>query len=325
MDLFICATTLHLAITNRIVELENLEGKFDLLFVGNPDIKRKKVYLDRLTQKAHNVIYFNQHIQLKNRYSFTISKASKKLAKSLTPCYNRVLLANTYNKFYGFLLSFLHFNKLNTFDDGIDSINPKSMFYSQKSELWIKKTIQKLYGRKYWQNDLITLSKKHYTLYPNASNINKNLTPISLIDHSRLPTKKPKKTLNILIGSPYRDICSRHNRNEKKLALIKALQFIINKYSISLYFPHPRDEDEYFQNCQSINPNRMSEDIILDLYQEGYAINLFGFAGSVQYNLADIPYIKNYALQSSLVSESINNAANLQPSYFTFLSLDETN
>jgi len=325
MNLFICATTLHLAIASRIVELEKLEGKFDLLFVGNPTIRRKRVYLDHLTQKAHNVIYFNQHTQLKNGYSFTISTASKKLIKTLSPHYNRILLANTYNKFYGFLLSFLDFKELNTFDDGIDSINPKSMFYSHKNEFWIKKIIQKLYGRKYWQKDLIALSKQHYTLYPHAANINKNLIPISLIDHSKLPKKNPDQVLNILIGSPYRDICSRHNRNEKKLALIKALQFIINKYSISLYFPHPRDEGEYFKNCQSINPNRMSEDIILELYQEGYAINLFGFAGSVQYNLADIPYIKNYALQSSLVSESINNAANLQPDYFTFLLLDETN
>lgn len=182
----------------------------------------------------------------------------------------------------------------------------------------------KIAGRKYWQPDFIAMSKKHYTLYPNFKNITGNLHHISLIDAQIKPKAGPQKSLNILLGTAYRDICSRGKRDLKKKVLITKLQNLILQHKISLYLPHPGDETKYFANCEQIIPEAMAENLIIDLIYQGYKINLFGFAGTTQFNLASSSEVTNFALyDTSLLSDKINNAVlDIADSSFTKINLN---
>lgn len=80
--LFICGTTLQLAIACAIVEKEQLTNRYDLLFLGNPAIQRKHYYLERLQKQGCKVIYFHQAM-LKSRYSWHLKRQADELAKRL--------------------------------------------------------------------------------------------------------------------------------------------------------------------------------------------------------------------------------------------------
>lgn len=118
--------------------------------------------------------------------------------------YHTVFFANFHVPLIHHILSCISFSEIKTFDDGTNNINQKSIMYENKNVSATSKLIRKLMGRKYHKDEILKLDAKHYTLFPNRTNIIKNTEGIILVHHNGLPdTNNGFK--KVLLGTVYTD------------------------------------------------------------------------------------------------------------------------
>ena len=103
-----------------------------------------------------------------------------------------------------------------------------------------------------------------------------------------------------MVGSVYRDMVKERRKTD---CLIEEISRYLLENKVDLYIPHPRDEENYFKNCNTIIPEQMIEEVVINYLEEGYSVSLYGFGGSGQLNLDDVDNVKNYLFMSNLLSE----------------------
>lgn len=101
--------------------------------------------------------------------------------------YHTVFFANFHVPLIHHILSCITFSEIKTFDDGTNNINQKSIMYENKNISATSKLIRKLMGRKYHKDEILKLDAKHYTLFPNRTNIIEKTEGIILVHHNGLP------------------------------------------------------------------------------------------------------------------------------------------
>lgn len=302
MFLFICMTNLQLLIAKAIIEKERLNN-VDLLFIG--DVKNGK-----------NIYYINkikplcQHVSLeacakKTSICKTLKRTlyAKKIMTPYKKKYDVVFFANFHVPLIHHILSVISFNEIRTFDDGTNNINKKSMMYQDSPVKPLSKNIRRLLGRKYHKKDILKFDKKHYTLFPGKSNIIERTEAIKLIDYNS-ETSGSHVVKRVLLGTVYSDAI---NKNNKVDELIQKIQNFINSRKIDIYIPHPRELSYKFDNVENINSQLIAEDILLNLLQQGFRLELYGFNTTVQINLENIACVENYNIKSSLLKECFNH------------------
>ncbi|HAB3715018.1 TPA_asm: UDP-glucose--glucosyl LPS a 1, 2-glucosyltransferase, partial [Salmonella enterica subsp. diarizonae] len=165
------------------------------------------------------------------------------------------------------------------------------------------KLIRKLMGRKYHKDEILKLDAKHYTLFPNRTNIIKKTEGIILVHHNGLPdTNNGFK--KVLLGTVYTDALK--NKEDESIFL-EHIQRFIKEEAVDIYIPHPRYDSHHFNGVLNVNSEMIAEDIILEYLEQGMALEIYGFNSTVQYNLNNISAIKNYKITSHFLKDSFNH------------------
>ncbi|ECZ7150005.1 UDP-glucose--glucosyl LPS a 1, 2-glucosyltransferase, partial [Salmonella enterica] len=163
--------------------------------------------------------------------------------------------------------------------------------------------IRKLMGRKYHKDEILKLDAKHYTLFPNRTNIIKKTEGIILVHHNALPdTNNGFK--KVLLGTVYTDALK--NKEDESIFL-EHIQRFIKEEAVDIYIPHPRYDSHHFNGVLNVNSEMIAEDIILEYLEQGMALEIYGFNSTVQYNLNNISAIKNYKITSHFLKDSFNH------------------
>lgn len=153
----------------------------------------------------------------------------------------------------------------------------------------IKKILWKLFGVKYYIEDIKLLSILHYTLYENFPNIVKNIKYIKLYSNSGNNNNNIKKSIKIYLGQPLNEVLPEFNSN--------MLVTCLNSLNIDYYFPHPREK--YNLNLKEIKYIKTSlifEDYIINYLKQNpdTQVEIFSFISTAILNVKDLERVKVY-------------------------------
>lgn len=236
MNLFFCSTPLQLKIAIRIIETESLSC-VKLVFTGIMPNKRNEFYLKYAEKIVDKVICFDQSAELiKRRSGYLNTEAKKFVSKYDLEEATAIYIANLNDRFYHHLLSILTERVLYTFDDGTENVNEFSKFFNNKQYSFLRKTIQRKAGRRYWLEEVLAKTECHYTIYEHLKNVvpHTKFIPLYDFENDSVMAVIPQQEIRILLGAVYRDVT--RQRNQASI-LVKQLSTFIDKHHIDLYIP----------------------------------------------------------------------------------------
>jgi beta-galactosamide-alpha-2,3-sialyltransferase len=316
-DLFICLTPLQIVIAKSIIQSEkNNKLKPDFILFPLADTERFRYYFQSMVPLCDESIYWKDT----RKFPLYVFDFVRKFKNKKYGC---VYFASIDSIHVQYILSFIKFDKINTFDDGTANIALDGIYHKDIPS-WskkIKKNVRLIIGNKFSQDKIKLLSSKHYTLYPGFKNIINKTTPIDLFSNRMIQGTGHKKTkCVVLLGTVYLEIVK---NSEDKEFLLSAIQRLIDSKAADTihYLPHPRDEIDYFEGVIKYQSNLISEEIVANLLQEYSSVDLLGFASSTQFNLMNIESINIIAIKSLLFKDifidlvdklSVNNAKILE-------------
>nr|AAM82550.1 UDP-glucose:glucosyl LPS a1,2-glucosyltransferase [Salmonella enterica] len=302
MFLFVCMTHLQLLIARSIIEKEQLKS-VDVLFIGDVHNVKNQYYLKKIQPLCRHSSIVSQVSKFSAFKTIHRTRYAKKIMESYAREYHTVFFANFHVPLIHHILSCISFSEIKTFDDGTNNINQQSIMYKNKNISAISKLIRKLMGRKYHKDEILKLDAKHYTLFPDRTNIIKNTEGIILVHHNALPdTNNGFK--KILLGTVYTDALK---NKEDESVFLQHLQMFIKKEAVDIYIPHPRYDSHQFNDVLNVKSELIAEDIILEYLDKGMLLEIYGFNSTVQYNLNNISAIKNYKITSPFLKDSFNH------------------
>lgn len=230
MFLFICMTNLHLLIARSIIEKEQLKS-VDVLFIGDVDNVKNQYYLKKIQPLCRHSSLVSQVSKFSAFKTIHRTRYAKKIMESYAREYHTVFFANFHVPLIHHILSCIAFSEIKTFDDGTNNINQKGIMYKNKNVSATSKLIRKLVGRKYHKDEILKLDAKHYTLFPNRTNIIKNTEGIILVHHNALSdTNNDFK--KVLLGTVYTDALK---NKEDESVFLQHLQMFIKKEAVDIY------------------------------------------------------------------------------------------
>lgn len=253
MNLIICCTPLQVLIAEKIIDLHPEKAFFGVMLhtVENAKFEFYKARLKEkckagffsMLQHSDRVNLLKEILQLKSYFKGKV--------------FEKAFLANLPELHLQFLLSFVRFNELNTFDDGTVNIVKNSPFLKDDPNTFVRKTINFLLGNKYSTAKLRALSKAHYTIYAGFQNIIENTVALELISNGSYHNSA-EEPINILLGQP---VYADDNAN---VALAKK---VIEQFNIDAYFPHPREKYR-LDNVSYIDTPLIFEDYIFTEFSQ---------------------------------------------------------
>ncbi|WP_333901591.1 glycosyltransferase family 52 [Enterobacter wuhouensis] len=299
MNLVVCFTPLQILIAMQVIDRENIDYN-DIHFVYfSPimDIKHQKYYL-QIASRA------KKSTHIKEVYSFRLLRKIKKhfgLSR-----YNNVLLASIDDSITHYLLSYIKFNKLITFDDGLGNILKTGSYFVKHQRTTIKKklfsVIHLILGRKYYLDDVKHRVDRHYTIYKHFENCVQNPIPISLFKFESV-SLNPDKSIDIFLGTIYKEIVIQGN---EQLLKDEVINFIESFSSKPIYIPHPRAVDDEFKKYE-LKSEDIAEDVVQKYLNDGFVVNLYGFASSCQFNLSGVKNVNIFVLDSQCLSPAMKD------------------
>ncbi|ULJ59990.1 glycosyltransferase family 52 [Wielerella bovis] len=285
-NLFICLTPLQALIAQQLIR-QTAPTPAHLLMV---------CYAEADNAKFHH--YYQTTAQLCQRSDYIVVPSNSwkrifnlsKLLKNLDKLYQTIYAASIDNPNVQYPISHLHFEKLETFDDGTGNLYPDSILYRNHTETIKRKIINVLQRIRYQTEDLRRLSAQHHTLYPNQPNISPNTVPLQLWDTQPETLfsgcLKPQK---ILLGQPI------FARNEDNVALFNQLRAHIQP---DAYFPHPR-ENYRLDKVEYIDTILIFEDYLLQQIQmqPETEFHIYHLASTAAINVNHFPRTQIHALR----------------------------
>lgn len=198
---------------------------------------------------------------------------------------------------------------IRTFDDGILNINT---IENINQELEEKKKIKHKLARLFYKNNYnikkaIEKSEVHYTILDNNRNLNisSRLVKINLFDfENRYNNSQNLEPINIFIGSRFKDILRNKNERDFNL-LISKVNELSTKYADLIYLRHPRENLINNFSMLEREVETISEDIIIEYINDGYPVNLIGFASTCQLNLMKMKGVRIVLLYTDLIRKDI--------------------
>ncbi|ULJ62190.1 glycosyltransferase family 52 protein [Wielerella bovis] len=285
-NLFICLTPLQALIAQQLIR-QTAPTPAHLLMV---------CYAEADNAKFRH--YYQTTAQLCQRANYIVVPNGKwqrecslfKLLKNLDKSYQTIYAASIDNPNVQYPISHLHFEKLETFDDGTGNLYPNSILYRNRPCGLKRKLINLLQGMRYQTEDLRRLSAQHHTLYPSQSNISPNTVPLQLWDTQPETLfsgcLKPQK---ILLGQPI------FTRNEDNIALFSQL---CDHIQANAYFPHPR-ENYRLDKVKYIDTILIFEDYLLQQIQmqPETEFHIYHLASTAAINVNHFPRTQIHALR----------------------------
>lgn len=285
MQLFICMTILQLRIVGSLLEKkENKDST--VLFLGDLDNTKNRFFLDKYINNLCIVCLYDLKKFNPKRPFKTLKRDqyAKDIVKILpTKIYDCIYLANVDVTLVHHILSKITYQRIRTFDDGAFNLVEERQV--TKPSLY-KKCIHYIQGRHLHEYDLIKKTELHYTIFKHQR---KNTEHISFIHYPKKIEHNDK--VSILLGTVYAEIS-----NDVPTLLSQLNDFIMHK-GIQCYIPHPRDLSAYFSDIEYINSPQSAEDIIIELIEKGYFIEIYGFYSTTQFILSSSDAVKNYVFR----------------------------
>lgn len=297
MNLFICATPLHVLISSKIIEKEKLS--FDsciMIYLAACDNNKNKIFYNKLSEKVLESIYITSGRSFK-----TVFKMKKFIANRSCNVY----VANIDDTLIHYALSFSQLNNLFTFDDGTANIMQESPFYRGISRgLWRQLLLNIIHfslGNRFSLVKVKSNIMNHYTIFKGFKNIVDKTTYLSLFDSAI--NIGDDKSIIIFLGTVYEEavICS------NSLDILKKQVYnFLDSLGECLYLPHPREcMIPLPLKCTYVNTEMIAEEYVISLLQKYSNIYLYGFGSSSQYNLMNIKNIHIIPLYSKFLKENL--------------------
>lgn len=303
--IFIVCSPLQLSIVSKIKEgLNTIDDKFHILYLKANSKINNGIIVNIITGYDSYLISGMDY----GMFNFTrIMKFFSKIKGGDLFIY----LANANDLTIHYILSNVKTDfTIRTFDDGILNINTiKNIELELKEKRKIKNRLTKLfYKNNYSIKKIINESDLHYTILENNRNINVK-SKLVRIDLFELEFKNnvEGKTINIFIGSKFKDILRDKNEGNLNLLLGK-IRELPKQFSDTIYLRHPRENliDRFSMIEKSVET--ISEDFIIELISNGHLVNLIGFASTCQLNLMKINNVKITLLRTDLIREDISES-----------------
>jgi len=281
MQLFICYTPLHILISQKIIQFEEIENYCFVYLYENKSKKNEHYY--KLLEK--DAIFSTEVHRSKTAFSDFISiyKLSKILRNNCKPVELNIYSANIKSVHTRFLMFLLNYNNLYTFDDGCANISNIG-YYADSNENNLYKLFFQLFAPSLVYNQLRNKMKIHYTIFK-EKNIYPNCKYINLYNKKDQKDKHAVIKKTILITS----VLSESNITSKKIEL-ELYQAIITHFDVTDIIPHPRGKNLSL-NTHTIHSHLIAEDIILQLSKD-YELTVIGVFSSALLNLVGLNIAK---------------------------------
>jgi len=304
-SLIMCVTPLQILIAEKIIQSRPTED-FDVIIFALENNQKFNYYAEKLKKYAKaywysHVVYKNSIYNLINFLKFIFQFNFNGFNKR----YNNYYLSSIDSRYFQYILSKkTSSSSVFTFDDGTANIVKTSIYYLRNLNDEKKNKIFKSLGIKYFQDDIKSMSKLHYTIYPQFENIIENTKEIKLFN-SNVENKVRNKCLNIFLGQPYDEFDSNLSTDN--------IEKLMDQLNINLYFPHPREKNN-IKNVKTVNTKKIFEDYIVDFLDrnEDCYLNIYTFMSSAALNVKSFDSINIYFIQT-------NTLINKYPDFFNML------
>lgn len=300
-SLIMCTTPLQMLIAEKIIEMNSSE-KFDLILIVNGEINNKfKKYFNRLMKKCNKSMIFelNSVVNIKKIKEFLKFKKTYKNWSDFH--YSSYYLASIDNVFFHWILSKkMKCSNFFTFDDGVANIFINSLYFNERKIIW-REYIWKLLGVDFTIEKVKKQSKIHYTIYPDKKNIIDNKKNIKLFSDINffLEKENKKEEINLFLGQPLYEL----NKNYDENYILQ----ILGKFSINLYFPHPREKYNFNDSITVIRNDQIFEDYIIELLYNYKKVNIFTFLSTAALNVEAIPGVRTNYLINDFLKKNYND------------------
>lgn len=308
MNLVVCFTPLQILIAKAVIQKEGIDySSIRFVYFSKIEDDKHKKYYSLIAEHC------KQSEFIKDVYSFKLLCKLRK--RFITSRFDKVLLASLDDSISHYLLSFIKFNELITFDDGIGNILKSGSYFKEHHRKSLKKKIFTVVhcflGRKYYLESVKRRFNRHYTIFKDFENCVQNAIFLELFESTEL--SKSDKVIDIFLGTIYDEITTADNGHKLKTDVL----LFLNKFPEKpKYIPHPRALDKEFESFK-FSSSSIAEEIVFDLIRDGYLVNLYGFASSSQFNLYTVRNVNIYVIDSpwltSAMKDGISMLANKLP------------
>lgn len=290
MDLIICHTPLQ-ALQFEYLIKTGVITDFELIFFNRNKSKQMLFYYDKLKANSKKSTFY-----LRRKFPLSILDMYLLFRKKK---YDVIYFASIENMFVHFILSFIHFNKVITVDDGTANINKESIYYKDKRSKR-EKYLFSLLGCKYDLNSTKALISTHYTIYKNFTNIidKTEYIDVAFDENNVKNLENTNNEANVLLGTIF------EKATNEKLLIEKIEAFFEDKPNV-YYIPHPREKENKFRDFKLIDGLEIAESKICNLFNNYSKVNVFGFHSTAQVNLADIDGVENYFIKTDLLKSNV--------------------
>lgn len=304
-SLIMCVTPLQILIAEKIIQSRPTED-FDVIIFALENNQKFNYYAEKL--KKYAKAYWYSHVAYKSSI-YNLINFLKFIVQfnfnGFNRKYDNYYLSSIDSRYFQYILSKKpNSSSVFTFDDGTANIVKTSIYYLKNLNDEKKNKIFKSLGIKYFQDDIKSMSKLHYTIYPQFENIIENIKEIKLFD-SNVKNKIRDKCLNIFLGQPYEELDSNLSTDN--------IEKLMDQLNINLYFPHPR-EKKNIKNVETVNTKKIFEDYIVDFLDrnEDCYLNIYTFMSSAALNVKSFDGINIYFIQT-------NTLISKYPDFFNML------
>ena len=294
-SLFICLTPLQILIANEIAQKEQ---DVEILVLALSDNNKYNYYYSKINfNKKYKYLPSTQ-----GKFHTFLSVLKLKKQIHLHKYYKKVFLASIDNKYVHKILSSIKFNELYTFDDGTANIIMNSPYYTQKMSKF-KSLLWRASGIKYNLQDVVNLSRQHYSIYQNQKNIINNVTFLNLFKfNNKLQHHFEHGEISFFLGQPITELDSTLNQN--------SIENFIKDKSINYYFKHPREKNV------SITVNQITSDLIFEDYyltflQSHQKVIIYTFTSTAALNLISAPNVEIYLIHNEQVFKNFPDLISL--------------
>lgn len=290
--IFICLTPLQMKISERIIS-ENSIVDYKIICLFLISNEKYTYYYERIKENSiDSFVYYPKEKAtgfslLKDVYVF-----KKMILKSgILEDVSSIYAASIDNRYVQLIVSMLRNVKIYTFDDGLANLNYNGSYYRNESLSKFRYFLWGMIGVNFFAQDFRNKSDLHYTLYKDKKNISPSIEYVRLLENNNDQRPKAQDVINVFLGQPLNEV--------NKSADNKFINDILKKFSIDMYFPHPREKYIINNDIEVKCSDLIFEDYILGIYKKNInlkRVNIYTFFSTAVLNLDNVDFINCYVI-----------------------------
>lgn len=300
MNLFIIRTPFQAFLSEKIIKNEELKDVITV-YISPANNKLQKEAFQRigslstesyylhLGENKNKIIKFFKHLKV----YIEILKLNLKKHNIL----DSICVSSIDSTPIQLIISQVKFQSLYTFDDGSANYNYTGKYYTNYKSGFILSALTSMFGNKYTQKDILNISKGHYAVLPQKTNLHSNIIHVNMgLKEKSNQQNYQYESCNVHIGIPY-DVISNNPKQLKK--------DIERKLMIDYYIPHPRLEtSEFLKDKIYKDINAIAEVKIEHLLKTYEKINVYAFQSTVMFTLKGVKRVNLFLLNHNSLHPS---------------------